>query len=122
MYKVHRGAKLLEIDIDTKKIGTDKDKQVDKIYALASEKDGIISLNLVNTSMTEADSVAVELPKGVNYAGGQILCGETVDTYNSVENPDAIVAKEAKAPVSEADGSWSIEIPAASVAVYSFKL
>jgi alpha-N-arabinofuranosidase len=122
MYRVHRGAKLLDIDISTEKIGTDKDKQVDKIYALASEKDGVINVNLINTSMTDADSVTLELPKGVSYAGGQILCGETVDTYNSVENPDAIVTKEAKEPVSDADGSWSIEIPAASVAVYSFKL
>jgi alpha-L-arabinofuranosidase len=120
MYKVHRGANLLDIEIDTDKIGAEDDRQVDRIYALASEKDGVISVNLVNTSMTEESRVTLELPAGCTYAGGQILEGETPDTYNSVENPDAIVSRDAAEPQAGADGTWEAVLPAASVTVYRF--
>jgi alpha-N-arabinofuranosidase len=122
MYKVHRGAQLLDISIDTEKIGTTKEKQVDRIYALASQKDGIISVNLVNTAMDEASSVTLELPEGCRYLGGQVLAGETPNTHNSVETPDAIVPKEAEKTEVGADGRCLVTLPAASVSVYRFSI
>lgn len=47
MYKPHRDAVLLEINIVCDQVGG-KEK-VAQIYGLASEKDNIITLNLINT-------------------------------------------------------------------------
>jgi alpha-N-arabinofuranosidase len=120
MYKVHRDGKLLDIQIDTDKIGINEDNEVDRIYALASQKNDITSVNLINASMTEDTTITIELPEGLHYLNGQVLVGETPKSYNSFENPYAVVPKEASMPVDKTGGVWEIKIPAASVMVLQF--
>lgn len=119
MYKVHRGAKLLDIQVSRDKIGAEPDKMVDRVYSLASEKDGVISVNLVNTHMTEETEVELELPEGCVFLSGQVLRGETPQSYNSVEHPAAVIFGEAQEPQKE-KGTWKLILPAASVSVYRF--
>jgi alpha-N-arabinofuranosidase len=121
LYKPHREANLLEIQIETEKIGVEEDRKIDRVYALASEKDGIITVNVVNTHMTENTSITIELMEGCEYLSGQVLKGETPDSYNSVEHPSAIVPVRAQQPHPAGNKQWEIVLPAASVTVYQFK-
>lgn len=121
MYKVHRGAKLLDIEIRTGRIGTEADKLVDRVYSLASEKDGVICVNLVNTHLSEETEVELELSGDSCFLKGTLLRGETPQAYNSVEHPDAVIPKEVPEPRKE-NGTWKIVLPAASVSVYQFSL
>lgn len=120
MYKPHRGASLLNIEIETEKIGTSEAEKVDRIYALASQKEDIITVNLVNTHLTNATEVRLELPEKYHYAGGRLLKGETPDACNSVRNPEAVIPQDTPEPVQE-QGTWKVILPAASVSVYQFR-
>jgi alpha-N-arabinofuranosidase len=120
MYKVHRNGELMDIQIDTDKIGVSEDKEVDRVYALASHKDGVISVNLVNTSLTDEGIITLELQDGYRYLNGEVLMGETPKAYNCVEEPYAVVPKKAPSPIDKTGGVWEIKIPAASVTVLQF--
>lgn len=108
MYMVHREATLLECTCD------DPD-----LYTLASEKDGIISVNVVNISYSDGKEVKWNLPEGYTYMEGSVLASENPDDCNTWEEPDKIRAKES--PASEKrDGVWTALVPKASVSVYRF--
>ena len=117
MYKPHRDAILLEINIACDQVGG-KEK-VAQIYSLASEKDNIITLNLINTDYSAPTEVQVAFDRDVAYLGGTVLRGESPDAYNCVENQDAVTEKEADAPKLEGKKATFL-LPAASVQVYQF--
>lgn len=119
MYKPHREATLLEISISTNQIGTEENKKVAQVYALASEKNGIITMNLVNTDMNEETEVQVEFEKSVHCLNGRILKGEQPDDYNSVDRKNAVVTKDAEKPMIE-ENIATFKLPAASVQVFQF--
>lgn len=119
MYKPHREATLLEISISTNQIGTEENKKVAQVYALASEKNGIITMNLVNTDMNEETEVQVEFEKSVHCLNGRILKGEQPNDYNSVDRKDAVVTKDAEKPMIE-ENIATFKLPAASVQVFQF--
>ena len=119
MYKPHREATLLEISFSTNQIGTEENKKVAQVYALASEKNGIITMNLVNTDMNEETEVQVEFEKSVHCLNGRILKGEQPNDYNSVDRKDAVVTKDAEKPMIE-ENIATFKLPAASVQVFQF--
>lgn len=119
MYKPHREATLLDISVETEQIGTGEEKKVANVYALASEKDGRVTVNLINTDMKEKAEVQVEFGKEVTCIEGNVLKGEHPDDYNSVEKKDAVVTKKAEAPQTDGKDVRFI-LPAASVSVYQF--
>ncbi len=112
MYQVHRDGTLIEAVCE-------EETDLGKVYTLASEKEGIISLNIVNTSYDEKKDLRIQLPEGYVYLSGKQLHSETPQDYNSFENPDHIRAEECASPVWE-EGIWGIQIPAASVTVLRF--
>jgi alpha-N-arabinofuranosidase len=120
MYKPHRDASLLEITVSTDKIGVDSSK-IDRIYALASEKSGVITLNLVNTHFTEESEITIDLPQGYTYLSGKTLSADSPLAYNSAQNPYAVVTQEAKKPDISANGTLKATLPCASISVYQFK-
>jgi alpha-N-arabinofuranosidase len=117
MYKPHRDGRLLDIKTDTEKIGPEPEKQVDRLYALASEKDGVITVNLVNTHLSEKTGVSLELPG--TYLSGRLLTGPTPDSCNSAGH-SPVVPREAEAPEWQG-GQWHLTLPPASLGVYQFQ-
>lgn len=109
MYMVHRDAELLGCR-----------QQEGPIHALASQKDGIISVNAVNTSYGAAETMELMLPDGCSFLGGETLSSERPQDFNSWEQPDRIRAREAVAPAFDGSG-WEAELPPASVNVFRFR-
>lgn len=112
MYKVHRDGELLDISYE-------ESKEKEAVHVLASIKDEIISINLVNTSYDENKNVSIHLPEEFTYLAGQSLHSEKPQDYNSFENPDKIRAKECERPILKA-GSFEFHLKPASVNVVQF--
>lgn len=112
MYMVHRNAELLETVCDDK-------AENGKIYALASVKDNIISVNVVNTSYDSGRTVRLKLPEEYDWMEGMELSSENPQDYNSFGNPDHIRVKASKIPIYREE-IWEINLPAASVNVLRF--
>ena len=112
MYKVHRDGELLDISYE-------ESKEKEAVHVLASIKDEIISINLVNTSYDENKNVSIHLPEEFTYLAGQSLYSEKPQDYNSFENPDKIRAKECEKPILKA-GSFEFHLKPASVNVVQF--
>lgn len=112
MYMVHRDGELIDAICDD-------ESNVGKVYTLASVKENIISVNVVNTSYGEGKDIRIRMPEEYTYLSGKVLNSEKPRDYNSFENPDHIRAKECAKPVFEG-GKWELHIPAASVSVLRF--
>ena len=114
MYMVHRDAELLSCSCSG---GCEEGS---RIYTLASEKDGIISVNVVNGNYDQDEDVTIILPGAYTWHGGKLLCSQKPQDCNTWDDPDRIRAKNVSEP--EYDGhAWHVKAPAASVGVYRFK-
>lgn len=130
MYMVHRGATRIEAQVDaaagsaaaaSSDTAAQSGSMLETLYAMASEKDGVISINLVNTGYDEAETVSISLPAGCTYVSGQVLCSEHPDDCNTWDDPDHIRAKACDAPEYDAAAdAWIVKLPAASVTVVRF--
>ncbi len=120
MYKPHRGAEKLAITVDSAAVGRGERGEVMGVYAFASEKEGVVTLNLVNASMTERQTTALCFDSEVRYAGGQVLAADAPTACNTMEEPERVVPKPVEAP--GGDGrNWQLTLPAASVTVLQFR-
>lgn len=122
MYKPHREGALLELEIETEKISAGENKSINTVYSLASVKENVITLNLVNTNMTEAKTVELSMPQEADCISAKVLAADDVHACNTAEDPEHIITKDAKLPETSDGKVWKIDIPAASVNVYQFRL
>ena len=130
MYKPHRGGKRLVLEEGTS-INTVYIKdgiKVPEIYTFASEKDGIITVNLVNSSFCNPSEVEIILPSDIcTYLSGQILTSDDPHDVNDAEHPAKVVPVEASSsavPVVSKKNpdeiTFRFTVPSASVCVYQF--
>ncbi|MDD3361554.1 MAG: alpha-L-arabinofuranosidase C-terminal domain-containing protein [Hespellia sp.] len=115
MYKVHRGGTVLGIQTESEK---------ETVYTFASEKDDIISINIVNTDYQKEQTIQLELENEYDFWEADTLCSESPMDFNSVEEPQKIQPRKGKTPecLSEAAYKiWSITVPGASVNTYKFR-
>lgn len=122
MYKPHRDGTLLELAIDTEQLAVSKDRKLSVLHALASVKDNVITLNLVNTHMTQPQTAELTLPQPTVCIGAGVLASDDVHACNTAEDPLRIVPKESRLPESSDGKHWTLTVPAASVNVYRFRL
>lgn len=120
MYKPHRGAEKLGIEVESSVAGYGDRGEVRSVYAFASEKDGVVTLNLVNASMTEAQTAVLDFDDALSYLSGQVLEADMPTACNDVENPERVVPKPAAAPRGEGK-TWTAALPAASITVLQFQ-
>lgn len=120
MYKIHRNANVLELQYNGDTAYTKDSVSVPNIYTFASEKDGIINLNIINANICDSKTIELQLPSVCTSGSASVLSADECDSCNSVEHPDRIIPKTAKAPMSEDGENWNIEVPAASVSTYQF--
>lgn len=111
MYQVHRGAQALTVTSNA---------EDSHIFAFASFKENIISVNLINSHMTQPQQVMLSFPANVQSIGCQLLTGKP-DACNSFENPNRIRMKAGE-PAAKASEGYCCTLPAASVSVYQFQL
>lgn len=110
MYMVHRDAQALET-------GTPEDE---KIFLFASEKDGRVAVNLINTDMKEEKEVRLSFAQEVRYLSGTVLESSDPHDCNTKEEPDKIRAKACPEPT--ADGKdFVVRMNPASIQVLCFQ-
>lgn len=110
MYKVHRGATALEVEV-----------QDEKLFAFASRKEHVINVNLVNVDFAEGKEIELQLPESAEFCSGTVLKGDEPASYNSFDNPERIRKTEAEEPEKIASG-FRMKLPPASVSAYQFMI
>ena len=142
MYMPHRGGTALSLSDESefKAACVDTEVTVPEIYPFASEKDGIITVNLVNAAYDHDAEVELTLPgtleaadqidgsgsdKCLRYLCGEVLTAEDPHDVNDAADPSRVVpvpAEGAAVPVlMDGKRTFHVTIPAASVCVYQFQ-
>ncbi|WP_418968986.1 alpha-L-arabinofuranosidase C-terminal domain-containing protein [Alloscardovia omnicolens] len=112
MYQAHRYASALDLPRQDSESGA---------YVFASEKDGLITLNITNASMSESKNVKVLFDHAVEILSVHRLEADNPHTCNTVESPDAIRAHTVKTQY-EQGKDYTFEAPAASISVITARL
>ena len=118
MYKAHQGAKLLETSCTTSSTGTEG-YTIPGLSVSASVIEGTqdYTVTVCNTDVHQEKTINVAfdgLAHSVQKAEGKILAGERMNSYNSFDKPEEVIAKDVSVKITGKD-SLEINIPAASV-------
>ena len=114
MYADHQGAKLVPTDVQSNKY-TFEGKSTDAICASASEKDGVVTLTLVNLNPNKGEQVDVEIGQlAAKTVKGEIVTASKMNDYNDFGQAEKITLKpfDVKKP---AKGVLKVDMPAMSV-------
>lgn len=120
MYKVHRDAARMVCETETSPVYEKDGIAVDGIYSFASEKEGIVSVNIINTDMKKSREIELSFEGAVIYKEGTVLNGDSVMDHNSKEHPFSVLPKKADSP-SGSGNVWKATVPPASISVYRFE-
>ena len=121
MYADHQGAKLIPTDVQSNKY-TFEGKSTKTICASASEKDGVVTLTLVNLNPNKGETVDIELGNIPNKnMKGEIITASKMNDYNDFGKAEKISLKPFNPAVQKSSkGSFKIEMPAMSVVKLQF--
>ena len=123
MYRHHQGATLLDSSlIGNKEVGID-DQMVSKVFESVSEdENGVITITLNNTSLTEAEDIDVVLSndgKSYSVCEARYVTG-TMDAHNTFENPEVVKEDDFK-DYEKTDCGLKVKLPACSVVTLRIK-
>lgn len=96
MYIPHQGARYIPTNIECRTIETlnergDTPRTVPVVSATASEKDGTLTISLVNIDLTRDCEVKVDLGDiKASKVTGQILTADRITAYNDFDHPDDV--------------------------------
>lgn len=121
MYVPHQGGKFipLKIDTPTRKVESERDdfeRIVPMISATATEKDGVLTVSLANTSLEDNAKITIPLEglKVGKIEGGEILKGEKISDYNDFNAPEKVKLEGFKNAKIK-NGKLEVELPEASI-------
>lgn len=120
MYEPHRGAKVLPVAVEAERLYSGV-TDVYGIHSFASLRDGIVTVNVVNTDYEQARSVTLSADGELTFLSARQLGGVDPESCNTPEAPEAVAVREAEVP-EKTEGGWSFTVPKASVTVYRFKV
>ena len=86
------------------------------VSATASKKDGIVTVSLANTSLTDSAEISlpVEALGASKVMNGEILTSANIADYNSFDNADKVKPAPFKG-ASVKKGNLTLTLPAASI-------
>ena len=121
MYADHQGAKLIPTDVQSNKY-TFEGKSTKTICASASEKDGVVTLTLVNLNPNKGETVDIELGSTpAKNMKGEIVTAQKMNDYNDFGKAEKITLKPFNSGVQKSSkGTLKIEMPAMSVVKLQF--
>lgn len=122
MYVPHQGAKCVPLDVETPTMKTVDNRTVPMISATASEKNGIYTISLVNTNLSEECSIEIPLVDGLKgkITGGEILSSKDIHDYNDFGKPETVYLESYK-KLSVRDKKLTATIPPMSIVTFSIK-
>jgi alpha-N-arabinofuranosidase len=117
MFRVHQGAKLLNLDLRCEDY-TFNTKKIPAISASASvDKDGKVHISLANLNPNKPVTITCPLiGDSFKKVTGEVLTASEMNSYNSFENPET-VKPVAFNGFTLKDGVLSINMPSKSVVV-----
>ena len=121
MYVPHQGGKYIPLEINTplKKVDTERkdfERHVPIVSATATEKDGVVTLSVANTSLEDNAKISIPLEsmKIGKIERGEILKGEKISDYNDFDSPEKVKISDFKGAKIK-NGNLEIELPEASI-------
>ena len=121
MYVPHQDGRLVPLSVTTETQSVAGRPDVPQIDATCSVKDGVYTLSLTNTSLTDASSVSVDLA-GIKakVAGGEILTAKSVNDYNDFGQAEKVAPRKFdRAKISK--GRLVVDMPAMSIVTLELK-
>lgn len=100
MYQSHQGARYIPLYIQSPEMTAEnergsKPRQFATINATASEKNGVITLSLVNVDLDNECNVEIPLyGLSVKHIDGQILTAPTISGHNDFSTPEKVTIKK----------------------------
>ena len=114
LYSAHQDAKQVETYVDSDIIGCEEEFTVPRLTVSASEKDGKLTVTLVNLSDREESEIGIFLSgvkaKGVN---ARVLSGD-MHAHNTFAKPDTVKTSQLKAELAN-ERKITATVPACSV-------
>lgn len=128
MYVPHQGGEYIPLDINTPKRQVDSERKdfqnryVPMVSATATEKNGVVTISLANTSLDDNADINIPLNglKVNKISGAEILKSKNIADYNDFDNPDNIKIQDFKGAEIKKD-NLKISLPAASIVTLSLK-
>lgn len=134
MYLPHQDAKLIPLDIETPLITARDGRKVPVVSATASEKDSVVAISLVNTSLTDEASVTISLA-GIKAKDimGEILTAENISDFNDFGEPEKVAlrpftkswkadnASKARYGWKATDGTLTVTLPSKSIVTLTLR-
>ena len=125
MYNPHKGGRLIPLTIDTPTTPVtserkEYEREVPMISATATEKDGVVTISIANTSLTDEADIDIPL-KSLNVnkiQEAQILHSEKISDYNDFDSPDKVKPQIFKGAEIK-NNSLKIKLPKASITTIS---
>lgn len=121
MYVPHQDARLVPMAVTTESRSVEGRQSVPELAATCSEKDGVYTISLTNTSLEKGNKVSVNLADlKLKVQGAQILTAASVNDYNDFGQPEKVTLKEFKgARVNK--GVLTVDMPAMSIVSITLK-
>jgi len=119
MMKNHQDSELIDVDYRSENI-VYEDIEVPKINISATEKDGVMTISICNTSLVDDENIDIEF-RDVEFekAEMEILTSEGAADYNDFDAPDKVKPYTESANVK--DGILSVKIPSKSAVVITVR-
>lgn len=91
LYTAHQNATYIPLDIATTNRTVGDGRSVPMVSATASMKDGITTITLVNTDLTEDATITIPLGNiKASKVSGEILTAKSVDSHNDFDHPNDV--------------------------------
>lgn len=91
LYTAHQNATYIPLDIATTNRTVGDGRSVPVVSATASTKDGITTITLVNTDLTEDATITIPLGNiKASKVSGEILTAKSVDSHNDFDHPNDV--------------------------------
>ena len=115
MYRHHQGAELVESKLHgVRGVGTGESAIPQLQESVSVDRDGVITVTLVNLSAGDSETVNIELAQsGYRVAEARIVTGADVHDYNTFDEPGKVHERNFDGVRTE--GGLSVTLPAASV-------
>ena len=121
MYNPHKGGKFIPLNIDTPTTDVRSERReyertVPMISATATEKDGVVTISVANTSLKDAAEITIPL-KSLNVntiQNADILHSEKISDFNDFDSPEKVKPEPFKGAEIK-NGNLTLKLPKASI-------
>jgi len=118
MYLPHRGANRLDTATESRVLYSGV-TDVTAVTCFASEKDGIVTVNAVNSNMTACEELVIEVDGALEFVSSTKLAAVPT-AHNTADNLSAVVPEQG-AISAESGVGFTLTLDPASVNVFTFK-